>query len=775
MKFNFKKVTAIASSLLVTGMTMGVAAAANFPAPFSEGTSAATGIVYGSGAASTDVAATTNINEYLRNKVKSESTGEVTGESVKFEKSSTKFHLGQGVLDIISTSITDDSPNGGLPTLLADGKYVDDDNDEFDYTQKVEMANLSLTMFEDNDYKRDVPTVGIKISSSNNVLNYTLEFTDEPLWADLGTTDLTILGKQYYVLSYVTNTTLNLLDAAESTTLEEGESTTMIVSGDTYQVSLDFVGSSTARFTVNGVSTNALSAGDTQRVSEAYIGVKSIDSQQYADGVKRVEFAIGKGKLKLVNASDIELNDNAISDLSVSFTNSAEKLQKIKITWDADDDLFVAEDSEATMPGFEAVKLTYTGITYPHEEKVTVKQSQDTTMTLEDFPLKDGPADIDILYGNNSVWTGTGKDADEQLLSSNETMMTFDGDSHQYFVASFDDGSNAESYLMRATNFKTESSVNKTTFQYYEGETGSWQTVKEDAKNADVPSRGNVEFTISYIDKDAKTVNFTKGTNVHFNRLYSKEGLKVFLPYKNTSTFNAANIGELDTASTSLQGPETFNLVFDEEDKNGNIGSGDAFNLSLGWDSSSTREAEVSDVLGEDVSFVEIESTDVFRSFMYSDLATEMLWNKPSGSQKWAEIIYHGDETYGGVYLTAPDATVGEMGSMVFKDTDKSSWQNRNVVLVGGSCINTATAEKLGGTYCDAEFTDATGVGAGEFMIASYDGFASGNIALVVAGYEAADTTKAAAMLLSSAVDTTVGKKYKGTTAMEEGSVLTSM
>jgi hypothetical protein len=107
-----------------------------------------------------------------------------------------------------------------MPNLLADGKYIDDDNDEFDYTQKIDMANLSLVMFEDNDYEEDMPTLGFQLSSSTYVLNYTLDFTDTPVWTDLTSTDLTFLGKTWFVLSTdaPTNTTLNLLDSAQSKT-----------------------------------------------------------------------------------------------------------------------------------------------------------------------------------------------------------------------------------------------------------------------------------------------------------------------------------------------------------------------------------------------------------------------------------------------------------------------------------------------------------------------------------------------------------------------------
>ena len=50
MKINFRKISAIAASALMTGMTLGVAAAANYPAPFVSGGVANVAVVYGTGA-----------------------------------------------------------------------------------------------------------------------------------------------------------------------------------------------------------------------------------------------------------------------------------------------------------------------------------------------------------------------------------------------------------------------------------------------------------------------------------------------------------------------------------------------------------------------------------------------------------------------------------------------------------------------------------------------------------------------------------------------------
>jgi hypothetical protein len=173
MKLNFRKIAAVASSLAMIGMTAGIAAAANYPAPFVSGGSANVAIVYGSGAAFSDQTAAQSISTSLSGFV----TGggaPTGGDSFKLERSSTFFHLGDNITSVYSSDIDDDE----LEELLIEGQYTDNDNDEFDFTQKIVIGgNLQLTMFEDNDYAEDEPTIGFRVPSGTTILTYTLDFT----------------------------------------------------------------------------------------------------------------------------------------------------------------------------------------------------------------------------------------------------------------------------------------------------------------------------------------------------------------------------------------------------------------------------------------------------------------------------------------------------------------------------------------------------------------------------------------------------------------------
>jgi len=98
------------------------------------------------------------------------------------------------------------------------------------------------------------------------------------------------------------------------------------------------------------------------------------------------------------------------------------------------------------------------------------------------------------------------------------------------------------------------------------------------------------------------------------------------------------------------------------------------------------------------------------------------------------------------------DETVPQLGSIIVKDTEVSSVANKNLIVVGGSCINTVAAKLFGVPVntCGEAFTVATGIGAGQYIIEQYTSpYNSEKVALLVAGYEAAETTLGVDTLLA--------------------------
>lgn len=242
--------------------------------------------------------------------------------------------------------------------------------------------------------------------------------------------------------------------------------------------------------------------------------------------------------------------------------------------------------------------------------------------------------------------------------------------------------------------------------------------------------------------------------------------MKVWLPFNMTSgeTFQLG-LGLLNESCTEGgNNSATFNLVFQEENKDDTPAAGRSVNLTLGFNSASTPEVEVDGITGGNATSTEIGDTKEFRDFVYSALGTEILWKKPSSGQNSVKLVYHGGESYGQLYITAPETSFGgsDGAVVILKDSEVANASGKNLVVIGGSCINSVAASVLGvasGT-CGPDFTTATSVGDGQYLIATYS--YSGKLATVVAGYNAADTTAAANYLTTSTLNIAAGQKLVG-------------
>jgi hypothetical protein len=755
MKFSFKKITAFASTAL---MAMGVVAAASYPAPFVSGSTADVAIVYGTGVGvdSSDFVQATSIQTDLAG---SYTGGEgvstvVSGDSYAFESETTSMHLGDTLDTAGDLSLDEDD----LGEILADGVYLDDDNEECDYEQTIEMADLQVVFFENSEYAKYEPTIGIEIDDNAAVLNYTLEFTDTPEYAKMETTDITMMGREYYVLDADNDSGFTLLDSASSTVVTEGESKTV----EGKSVSITYISSSEVALTVDTEETNSLGEGDTQKLTDgSYIGIKDIRYQEKEGTISSVEISIGSGKLVLTNNEEVEMNDEDVDNLNVYIVNDgADRVDTITLEWLAEDELFVTADSEISLPGFESIKLSYGGIDYPAEEVLTVEGGTDL-ITIGDLATKDNVEDLDVAQFNESDKTviTMGDDPLSKLITSDAESVIFDADTDFILVGTYNDGNDAETYFIKADDFRSENdgADNYTDISYRKD--GDWEKDKDDAEEGDEITIGSLELIVGEVNDDEETVNLTLGdsSKMNFDTIVTEEGLLIYLPVEGTGA------GYLNTSVDT-----SFDIVFSEEDEDGDLAEGENITVTVG--TNADNETEVTGVsLTAGAGEEEIDKTDIYQNFMYSALATEVL-RDISGDHESVEIKYHGSESAVKVYITSADVTLAKggdgLGEVVVKDSEVSSVSGKNLIVVGGSCINSVAATIVGGSYCGAAFTSATGVGTGQFLIQSVESpYDSSKVATLVAGYEAADTVAAATYLTTQDVDTSEGKKYVGTGA----------
>ncbi len=529
MKKIFKKVATIAGSALMIGATVGMAAAAAFPAPFVQNGNADVAIVYGANAASTDTVGAFNIQTDLASELAAQTasgsnSGSTVsgGDFVQIAKSTDSFNLGNN-LNSFYTSIDGDE----LKSVLADGVYLNDDNDEFDYNQEVVLGSMNLTHFTDNDFNDEEPVIGFNMAGGSTILNYTLDFT--PSNAEGGATDwnllegttIEMLGKEYYVLSASNASTpyLHLLDSADDAIIAEGESVT--VAGK--EVSINFISSSEVILNVDGETTNGLGETDTQKLADgSYVGIKDILFTSKDTGISKVEFSVGSGKIELVHGEEVQVNGDDVSDIEEyedyvlnsyvtrAGTDNAD-LDKFTIEWklrsgNAGDTwlAFDTDSKELVMPVFNNIKLSLGNFITEAQEVTSIDPDGDDSFTL-DTVVTDGEVSLNLLYANSTGtgFAGIGESATQQLVTNatSDPIINWNENS-SYFVATWVDGDDHESYVLEVSEIDdTVPDNNATTIKSIAS--GSNEAITIDIDESD--EIGQITFTLDAASETAET------------------------------------------------------------------------------------------------------------------------------------------------------------------------------------------------------------------------------------------------------------------------------
>lgn len=793
MKLNFRKIASVLSSAVMVSSTVALAAAATYPAPFVQNGQGMVGVVFGSSAGGQlDSPAAVEIAESLSGYITSTSSGgstTVTGESYTIksnEDDPSDFSLGYGITNFEDT-LTDEH----LATVLGDGRYKSK-SDSYDYTQEIELANLTLSYMEDADEINDeIPFIGMDVSDSN-ILTYTLDF-DTPVdgaldsgdLEDITDTNIKILGKDYYIAAAEVDSsgdfTLELLDSANSQTLLKGESVTVPVNGKNYEITLSSVidnDSPTpdeAVFVVNGETLDSdLSKGDVEEIDDdVYLAVQRVRYYSASDGTSEAKFSIGAGKLFLENGAEVKLNDKSVSSsdydekyggasvYSYLSNNTFETLDKIILEWNTSSDTYVFPGHEIILPGFETIKYTMGEFMFPDDAETTKVEGGDDALQIKTEGT-DGPVTLEVLATDSGQLSAIGRDADDRINTVVSTAggtetISFNKNVDEWFVGTYISGDEAQSYLFQVD--KPDNETGKDTKVTIRSVGGDSKTINV----GDSASFGKVKVLVSNADEGSQTATIQlTSSNTYADRWVTPEGLTIYLPV-NTSAVTGPNAINWSNAG-SISGLN-YTFYFSEENDDGDISYGSNFTAKAVWSSTQIDISSVSP------SGYETEpDSDVYQSYVSSALGTKLLVDK-SGDINKLEIQYAGEQTAADVMIAESGALVSmddstETGKVVpVYDNELDKVAGKNLIVVGGSCVNTLAASLLGSAtpLCGAAWEAKTQVGAGQFLIQTFsrDG---GKVATLVAGYNLEDTKNAVkALKTDKTIDISAGKAFKGT------------
>ena len=349
VKKAIKKMVALSSGGLMVGATMfGAMAAADlstYPAPFVEDGAFNSLIVVGEAAATQDVLGAIDIATSLQYASKTTtivntgtaSTTSATGDAKKIEMSTNKLEINEtisGIMESVTSSDLD-----ALSDEIISNEYGD-----FTYTQTIYIPDGAsrIRFVADPDDDDSVAAPYFYIPNGQSVYRYKLAFTpalksDHSTATGIGLEDirnkkLSMLGKEYTILKAAhadaNETALTLMAGAVSDILEEGASKTYTVGGNDYDITLDYVGTAEAKFTVNSEVTDSLAEGDTYKLADgSEIGIVDILAQEFAGGLRKVDFNLGASKIKI---DDTDTSSNSGSTWGATVTVSTEDMSQLK-------------------------------------------------------------------------------------------------------------------------------------------------------------------------------------------------------------------------------------------------------------------------------------------------------------------------------------------------------------------------------------------------------------------------------------------------------------
>lgn len=785
---NFKKVASILASGVMLASTISFAAAANlYPKPFTDGAA----IVYGSNAASSDMAGAIDIYDQLKTRATGTTDASVSGEAKAVETASQPLYLG----DYMNKTKETFSKNE-LPTILKDGKVTDDDGTELDYELKVDVLK-SKVIYGDSPDNLDAPIIYTDTNANTHTYTLKVIFPTAVNISLLTDESITLFGKQYVfsgaaadLSSTLATRKAVLFEKSVPVIVNDGES----VTAEGHTISAAIEDADTAAITIDGV-TESKDEGWSGKVGGVDIYIKNVVGPNVAGTSRYVEVYLNSNKLTLDNGAEVKVGSDDVSGTNVTFTTSGEKTTEIKIDvtpYDFDDSIkYLKMGDSFTDPVFGGIKFNLVSVTPELEastrDEIVIKATGENTAGIE-FTNKAGKAyDMDILrkssiginaseYTNSTIApystynaTELGVTADYDLIayptgSANGTDSSGSGTYHgsevmihvnDYFVTC----SNEYTQIWRLKNIKLSDSE---------------LTVEDQGSGSDavtVTLSGSAAGSTGTLTlSDGSTTTLTLNTTAAVTSddacayLYTKNGAKIRLD-------RAGYINENQTATSRVIIEEETAYNGGSFKDNGAVLLDQNITLQFRWQSGRTgRDMDLISSLPSQTLDTHYWTDDVGDYDDYYVTRYGSFAKLEGNTDNIFTIYYPEDAMNVGFYIgeVTSQITPGSTGVAggqiaIIKDSEVSTVASKHLIVVGGSCVNTVAAKILNSDapLCGADFSTATKVGAGGYIIKTVASPENKDkIAMLVAGYNAADTTNAVkrAMVIDG-VKTDVGSE----------------
>lgn len=715
-------------------------------------------IIYGEKAATSDVTGATDISKEIVGVTTTITTTTVLGnESVLMRGHGDDLNFGD-ILSSVVTKFTDKD----LPGILADGSVEYDDGSEEDYTQTLTFGDnkISFDSLAEEDYidtnssiaSKEIPIIYLDLDGY--LWNLEIEF-DDPLDAtDLDDNAIiNIAGKEYtFKLDMEEDDNeLVLYASSEKINLELNEVKTVTIGGES--VTLELIGADDDDdeifIEVDG-ELEKVKEGKSLGINGERIYVENVFIRTIPEYKVSAELFIGAEELTIDNiVSDsgedfkvIEINGNDLDGMKakvITANGTIDKIKSIEFQFspidmeDVEDEIQFLEVGESiTDPLFETISIIFESIDMELDSEdrdfVELKALGDeleiTFTNVDGNEIKFIPYEVknDILDSTLLVPIG------EIITIDSET------DEDRIFIVKV---SKDITEVFRIEDIKDDEIE---IYSYTEDDS------KEYSNNDKLE---NTDITINFDEIEEEIIITLTGEELIAPVLWTENLMKIELGEVIDLIAEISFIEEMDDDEDPEKATITTKISIDN-DKDIIIGKITSEGEDITQDSDDNGDYEYTVTNGFATYFIREDEDDSYLKVYVPEEETDF-------------NVYVSDS------VSIKETIEGEEISLAIKDADlpEEGWDSiKNMIIVGGPCINEIAAELLGSSepICGEDFTELTGVNAGKYLYQVFEDYdltseSLNKIIILIAGYHAEDTTRGVKEFLEGDFDLTIGTK----------------
>jgi len=818
--------TGLATAMLLVASVLGAVQLGQYPSFLGEAT--ATGftpkayIVVGKGAAPQDVVGAIDLGadlqqlSYVTKTAAGAGPAQVTG-GVSLDTADTKLYLGDNINKAKSTLTAND-----LPTLLASGSIEDSQGTKYDYSQYLTIGGKQITYaqeyvgggLKDPVYKI---VLGTSTPPSGYVLDAWVSFTKPFNASNAVGKELVLFGKSFTISAETDNTKLVLFGTTGKETIQAGETKTITVGGNTYTVTVNgIIDASNAVITVNGVQ-KEVHEGNTYDFAGTSVYVSDVFYYKVPVETGSVVVSIGADRYVLQQGYAIKKgtsgNEEEIKGTLVQ-TLSPQSLSKLEIYFDGYSEAtgYIKAGSVFEAPVF-GFKVAYNGPASTNSETITISPGGSTYYQVS-FTDKFGKSGTVTWAYYSTAEKLADSNGDEIAVVEGAPLRVASGGYHYTII-----NQGGFPHLLKVTSLEVTNSPAYCKAEFQDVLSGTTYKFEKSVTSGELIIDGQT-YTITCSDgtPDTVAITWTSGSKVVYPTLETKYGAKIafvtpltgqglpltlVLP---TGTLNAVasqsgnettvggvtyvyNSSSSAVTDIKIKGYDKPAIIIIQEAEKGQQ-YGKVAIIPVSYDSTDTRlelngGTAPSTLFG--ASQVATSADKVFH--FVSVWGTKVVFDISGAGT--ATITYPDTQVYHLVAVgnnpqfttTTAGVTYNEaaplLQSIAKLDTDIMDYQgnivdtgavnNYHLVLVGGPCVNVLAWKLVQDGKLDANYTchGSAWTPGTAYVIAIDNAFATGKIALLVAGTSAADTKLATDVLSQGKIPAT----YTGSSAKITGTI----